>query len=188
VRSFRIIPVLAVALAAFILTLAPAPRHASVWAQLGAPPPPLPPPPPPPAVAPTTGAAAAPAAPSLAPAPGASAAAQATAVPTPRVFYCSCFGAASPTRWMGQVQAATYFAARQTAVNSCLAYNFNRQPTSAFVPPSGFNFFPTPTPPSTGGLTQPGLPSLQAPGISGFALLKSPEASVLRLCSQCTCN
>jgi hypothetical protein len=89
---------------------------------------------------------------------------------------------------MGQVQAPSYFAARQAAVNSCLAYNFNRRPSSAYVPPSVFHFFPTPSPPTTGGQTQPGLPNLQAPGISGFALLNSPRAAVFRLCSQCTCN
>jgi hypothetical protein len=188
VRSFRIIPLLAVVLAVAILTLAPAPRRANVWAQLGAPPAPLPAPPQPPGAAPTAGAVAAPAAPLLAPAPGASAGLAATPAPTPREFYCSCFGAASPTRWMGQVQAPTYFAARQTAVNSCLAYNFNRRPSSAYVPPSVFHFFPTPAPPTTGGQTQPGLPSLQAQGISGFALLSSSRAVIFRLCSQCTCN
>ena len=188
-RSIRIIPALAVLAAVAILTLSPAPRRASVWAQLGAPPAPLPAPPQPPGAAPTAGAVAAPAAARLAPAPGASAGALlATAAPTPRVFYCSCFGAASPTRWMGQVQAPSYFAARQAAVNSCLAYNFNRRPSSAYVPPSVFHFFPTPAPPSTGGQTQPGLPNLQAPGLSGFALLSSPRAAVLRLCSQCSCD
>ncbi len=188
-RSLRFIPALAVAVAAVILTLAPGPRRANVWAQLGAPPAPLPAPPQPPGVAPTAGALAPPAAARLAPAPGASAGVLvATAAATPRVFYCSCFGAASPTRWMGEVQAPTYFAARQSAVNSCLAYNFNRRPSSAFVPPTQFHFFPTPAPPSTGGQAQPGLPNLQAPGVSGFALLSSPRAAVLRLCSQCTCN
>lgn len=89
---------------------------------------------------------------------------------------------------MGQVQAPTYFAARQTAVNSCLAYNFNRKPSSSYVPPASLNFFPTPVPPSTGGLTQPGLPTLQAQGISGFALLSSSRATLFRRCAQCTCN
>jgi hypothetical protein len=188
-RSIRILPLIALLAAMMILTLSPTPQRASVWAQLGAPPAPLPPPPQPPGAAPTAGAVTAPAAARLAPAPGATAGAlQATAAPTPRVFYCSCFGTASPTRWMGQVQAQNYFAARQAAVNSCLAYNFNRRPSSAYVPPSVFHFFPTPAPPSTGGQTQPGLPSLQAPGLSGFALLSSPRAAVLRLCSQCSCD
>jgi hypothetical protein len=188
VRGVRFIPALAIAVSVAILTLAPAPRRASVWAQLGAPPAPLPPPPQPPGLAPTAGAVAPPAAARLAPAPGASVGIAATPVPTPRVFSCSCFGSGSRTRWMGQVQASSYFTARQSAVNSCLAYNFNRRPSSSFVPPQEFHFFPTPTPPTTGGATQPNLPTLQAPGLSGFALLTSPRARLLPLCSQCACN
>jgi len=81
---------------------------------------------------------------------------------------------------MGKGQAPTYFAARLTAVNSCLAYNFDRWPGSAYVPPNNFHFFPTPSPPSIGGLTQSGLPNLEAPGLSGFALLSSARAGVIR--------
>ncbi|MBF6570459.1 MAG: hypothetical protein IVW54_16455 [Candidatus Binataceae bacterium] len=185
----RVIPVIAMLIAALLLTLAPQPDRPLVWAQLGAPPAPLPAPPLPPAAAPTAGTLAAPAPPLLAPAPGASAAlVRPTPGPSNRIFNCSCFGPASPTRWMGQVQASSYFTARENAVNSCIAYNFNRRPSSAFVPPPVFLFFPTPAPPINNGFSEPGLPNLQAPGLSGFGLLNSPRAIVLRLCAECTCN
>jgi hypothetical protein len=166
-----------------------------LWAQqIGAPPPPLPPPPLPPGapatpgVAPLGGVPPIGALPQLATPPPLRPAPLATPTATPRIFNCSCAGAASSPRWMGPVQASSYFQARQSAVNSCLAFNFNRRPGTAFVPPNIFHFFPTPGPPLAASEAEPGLPNLQAPGLSGFALLNSPRAIVLSFCSTCACD
>jgi hypothetical protein len=169
---------------AVFLALSVRPPGTGVWAQVVvAPPAPLPAPPPAP------GAAMSPAPPpGLLPAPGGSPLALASPTPMPRSFQCSCYGPATSVRWMGTVQSQNAFQARQTAVNSCLAYNFNRRPTSAYIAPPRFGFFPTPSPPIGTSETEPGLPTLQAPGVSGFALLSSSRAIDLRLCSLCSCN
>lgn len=163
---------------------------AVVWGQqVGQPAAPvLPPLPVPPGAPVRPGALASPigALPALAPAPVLSP--SATPTPAERSFYCSCFGSGSSPHWMGQVKASGYFQARQTAVDQCLAFNFNRRPGTAFIPPARFNFFPTPAPPLASSEAEPGLPTLQAPGISGFALLKSPRSIVLQLCSTCACQ
>ncbi|MGH7905900.1 MAG: hypothetical protein ACREP6_04665 [Candidatus Binataceae bacterium] len=188
-RNFRYLLLIAVLAALWLLTLG-GPRNSSkVYAQLGAPPPPLPAPPPPPAAGPAGVTAPTPAAPVLAPAPGASLTApQATPTPSSRIFNCSCFGAGSRTRWMGTVQASGYFQARQSAVNSCIAYNVNRRPSSSYLPPHRFSFFPTPVPPVTNGQTEPGLPTAQSPGLSGFSFLTSPQSAIIGQCNQCACN
>lgn len=116
--------------------------------------------------------------------------AMATAAPTPapRVYNCSCNGSASYTRWMGTVNASSYFQARENAVNLCLNFNFNRRPASPFIPPPVFAFFPPPPPPVAASEAEPGLPTLQAPGVSGFALLNSSRAIILSLCQNCACS
>lgn len=110
------------------------------------------------------------------------------ATPTPPAYNCSCNGSASYTRWMGTISAPSVFEARESAVNQCLAFNFNRRPASPFIAPPVFNFFPAPPPPLAASAAEPGLPNLQAPGLSGFALLNSPRAVVLSLCQNCTCD
>ncbi len=190
----------------------PAPKD-SAWAQLqgAAPPPPLsaPPPPPggevtpgaivpgalppapgflPPAGVPLTGPSPVLGAlPPLAPAPALLPAPAPAA--TPRLFRCACFGPGTYSRWMGHVAASSYFTARENAVNQCIAYNFNRRPVNSFMPPPVFEFFPTPQPPLAAVEAEPGLPQLQAPGVSGFSVFSSPaRLRVLRLCSECACN
>jgi hypothetical protein len=58
--------------------------------------------------------------------------------PTPaaRAFNCSCYGPAEGTSWMGQVSAAGYFAAKQTATTACLTYNQQKEPALAAVAPA----------------------------------------------------
>ncbi|HLH77987.1 MAG TPA: hypothetical protein VKV28_14385 [Candidatus Binataceae bacterium] len=152
-----------------------------------------------PVVAPPAGVAVAPAPPALSgtlPTPSAlppltlPQIAMATAAPTPapRVYNCSCNGSASYTRWMGTVNASSYFQARENAVNLCLNFNFNRRPASPFIPPPVFAFFPPPPAPVAASEAEPGLPSLQAPGLSGFALLNSSRAIILALCQNCACS
>ncbi|MHB8384564.1 MAG: hypothetical protein ACYDC3_19770, partial [Candidatus Binataceae bacterium] len=162
------------AIISFLLVLIAAPHGSvpEVSAQIvnGAPPPlPLPPPPP--------GGVAAPAAlPSLLGIPSTPPAALSTPTPVVHNYQCSCFGPASYPRWMGNVMGPDHFQARQAAVNACVAYNFNRRPGSAYIPPARFAFFPTPAPPLGSSEAEPGLPNLVAPGVSGFALLNSPRA------------
>jgi hypothetical protein len=180
----RIAAWLAIITFAAILLATPAGPVREALAQIvnGAPPPlPLPPAPP--------GAVASPAAlPSLlgvAPSPVGG-----LSTPTPVVhnYQCSCFGPGTSPRWMGNVIGADHFQARQAAVNACVTYNFNRRPGSAYIPPQRFAFFPTPAPPANSSEAEPGLPNLTAPGVSGFSLLNSPRAIILRLCSQCACD
>ncbi|HLH77598.1 MAG TPA: hypothetical protein VKV28_12405 [Candidatus Binataceae bacterium] len=177
--------------AALLSTILPARYQNAVWAQLGAPPVPLSPPPPPPGAVISPLPAVPAGIPSIGALPPLSAVAgllTPSPTPTPGGYSCSCYGSAGRTRWVGNVQAAGPFQARQDAVNQCLAYLFDRKPASAFVPPPVFNFFPTPAPPIAASEAEPGLPNLSAPGLSGFALLNSAQGANLGSCEYCVCN
>ena len=130
-------------------------------------------------------------------------------VPTPRVaatptsalrvFNCSCFGSPGPTHWMGRVTAPGYFAARQAAVSTCLAYNENKQPQPPIVtagPPSSA----VSGAPGGAGAGNPlsvasGLIANQAAAASALSAGQQLPPTVtffapqqLRACSRCTCN
>jgi hypothetical protein len=120
----------------------------------------------------------------------------ATAVPTPaaRVFSCSCFGPSSGTSWMGQVTAAGYFAARQSATGACAAYN-TRSPQSPFIPPRQTTTSALPTLPQgfqPGNLA--GAPQIvgteSAEQLKAAGLQKTLPVNSLGLsqCEQCTCD
>ena len=49
--------------------------------------------------------------------------------PGARMFNCSCFGPGPPTHWMGQVTAASYLSASQTASGACVSYNQGKPPS-----------------------------------------------------------
>ena len=108
-----------------------------------------------------------------------------TATPTPaeRVFNCTCSGSGVGTHWMGQVTASGYFAARQSAVGTCVAYNTNREP-----PP------PTDTSSNSAATTVPILPQANIPGAAaqlGSTLsgtLNRSASTQLQQCSNCVCN
>jgi hypothetical protein len=108
-----------------------------------------------------------------------------TASPTPalRAFNCSCSGRSLGTNWMGVVDAQGYFAARQSAVSACVAYNVNRAP-----PP------PTQTARTTTSTTVPILSQANVPGAAaqlGSALpgtLSFSTATDLQECSNCVCD
>jgi hypothetical protein len=155
-------------------------KHAIVWAQL---------PPPNPLVVPQA-APSAPAQlsppvppqglPSLAVVPSPPVAAVAT--PSARVFNCSCFGAATGTRWMGLVTASGYFGARQAATGACLSYQQEKAPEAPFVPPrSPAAVAPVPLT----GFQAPGA-ATTSPALAGT--LNFSTAQQLRNCSQCTCD
>lgn len=42
-------------------------------------------------------------------------------LPTPRSFHCNCFRSGQPVAWAGQVQASSFFQARQAAAGACMA-------------------------------------------------------------------
>jgi hypothetical protein len=134
-----------------------------------------------------------PAAPSQLPAPVATAIAPilapvptlALATPTPSVrsFNCSCSGRGTHTNWMGTVSAPGFFAARQSAVGACLAYNRDREP-----PP------PSQTARSAVTTSVPTLPGANVPGAAAQltsalpGTLNSSTAADLQNCANCVCD
>jgi hypothetical protein len=107
----------------------------------------------------------------------------ATPTPSSRLFNCSCSGRASATNWMGTVTAPGYFAARQSAVGACVAYNRNREP-----PP------PTGTARSGTGSSVPTLPGADVPGAAAQLTSTLPgtigalTSASLQNCSNCVCD
>jgi hypothetical protein len=107
----------------------------------------------------------------------------ATPTPSVRAFNCSCSGRGNPTNWMGQVIAPSYFAARQSAVGACVAYNTNREP-----PP------PTETERSSVASTVAILPQANVPGAAaqlGATLpgtLNFSTSAQLQRCASCVCD
>ena len=49
--------------------------------------------------------------------------------PGARLFNCSCWGPGQPTHWMGQVTAASYLSASQSASGACVSYNQGKPPS-----------------------------------------------------------
>jgi hypothetical protein len=111
----------------------------------------------------------------------------ATPTPSVRVFNCSCSGRGTGTNWMGRVTALGYFAARQSAVGACLAYNRNREPP----PPTQTARTTVNTSVST---SVPTLPGASAPGAAAQltstlpgTLYPSTNAD-LQNCANCVCD
>jgi len=107
----------------------------------------------------------------------------ATPTPSVRAINCSCSGPGSGTNWMGVVNAPGYFAARQSAVGACVAYNRNREP-----PP------PTQTARSAVTTSVPTLPGANVPGAAAQltstlpGALNGSSAIDLQNCSNCVCD
>lgn len=100
-----------------------------------------------------------------------------------RAFNCSCFGPGSGTHWMGQISAAGYFAARQSATRTCLSFNRQKQPASAFNYTNSFAGAAL-TPRLAGANLPANAAAVQVlPGTLNFS-----TAAQLQMCSQCTCN
>lgn len=109
----------------------------------------------------------------------------ATPTPSLRAFNCSCFGSGTSTRWMGQVSAPGYFAARQAATGACLAYNERREPPPAVVATPAVSAAGPPM-----ALPQ-GFEGLGLAGAAGAALpggLNISTAAALQGCAQCVCD
>ena len=183
----RVIKVLALLAPVIILIvgLGTLQQHDGVWAQL---------PTPNPYVRPR----ALPSAPSQLPAPVSTLVAPplapVPAPPTPappvtaRVFNCSCFGPGSSTHWMGQVQAPSYFGARQSALGACLSFNERREPQPALIQQQRANTqagasAALPLPP---GFTSPGAAAVANQTLPGG--LNFSTAAQLQACQTCTCD
>jgi hypothetical protein len=110
------------------------------------------------------------------------------ASPTPvaRVFHCSCFGRGTGTHFVGNVNAASYFAARQSAISSCLAFNQLKEPVSPFIPPRASLGLPVTS--TTAGLPGASLPADAAAVQTLPGTLNFSTAEQLQMCSQCTCD
>jgi hypothetical protein len=111
----------------------------------------------------------------------------ATPTPSVRVFNCVCSGRGTGTNWMGTVTALGYFAARQSAVGACLAYNRNREPP----PPTQTARTTVNTSVST---SVPTLPGASAPGAAAQLTSTLPGTlnpstnADLQNCANCVCD
>jgi hypothetical protein len=114
-----------------------------------------------------------------------------------RIFNCSCFGSPGPTHWMGRVTAPGYFAARQSALSTCLAYNENKQPQPPVVAagPSSSMIGGAPTGGGTANaLTAPALANQEAVASALSAGQQLPSTVTffapqqLRACARCSCD
>jgi len=167
---------IAMLVAIFTLLLGSPREFAALWAQSANP---LIAPVPPPAApsqlpAPVTTAIA----PILVPVPGLP---TATPSPSERAFNCSCFGRGTRTNWIGQVSAAGYFAARQSAVGACVSYNERREPASPLQSMGSSATVPVlPGSAVPGSATQLGS---TRPGTLNFS-----TAQQLQMCSTCFCD
>lgn len=110
-------------------------------------------------------------------------AAIATPTSAARTFNCSCSGPASPTHWMGTVAAPSYFSAKQSAINACLAYNHDKEPQPPVVNAGN----------QLGAVT--GLIANQAAVASALSAGQQLPSTVtffapqqLRACSHCACD
>jgi hypothetical protein len=168
-----------------------------VCAQLPTPNPLIVPPTPGPGPAPLRPIAPLPGIPSLVAVP--SPAANATPVSASRIFDCSCFGLVGPTHWMGRVTAPSYFAARQSAISACLAYNENKQPQPPVVAAGPSSSTGQGASTSVGSANQSvtgsGLIANQAAVASALSAGQQLPSSVtffapqqLRACSRCACD
>jgi hypothetical protein len=177
-KTMRAIKGIAIAMlaAVFMLALGSPREFASLWAQSSNS-----------LIAPVP----APAAPAQLPAPVTTAVApvlepvpaQPTASPSPsaRAFNCSCYGRGSRTNWIGQVSAAGYFAARQSAVGACVTYNERREPVSPLQSMGSSATVPVlPGSAVPGSATQLGSTK---PGTLDFS-----SAQQLQMCSTCFCD
>jgi hypothetical protein len=194
-----------------IVVLALALMLASVaWAQLPAPDPlvvpPLPPSPPAQLPAPASIA--------IAPIPIAVPSLPAAySTPGARIFNCSCWGPGQPTHWMGQVTAASYLSASQSASGACVSYNKGKPPSygTAGGIGAGNGFGPLPgAQQNVGAANSFGFPGVaqssgsssslgSLPGVAqGIGVANSfgspatglsfSSAQQQRLCSSCVCD
>jgi hypothetical protein len=125
--------------------------------------------------------------PALAPAPGAKLAAAPAALPTPRVFRCTCSAPGNWVEWAGSVSSSSYILARQSARGQCANYLANANPPSAYTVPEGQGFtFQRPQIYNGTAFTQ----RAQVQTSVGQSVLqqRSRVSELAGQCSQCACN
>jgi len=130
--------------------------------------------------------------PQLAPAPGT----QAVATPqaTPQVFRCACNGPGFPTSWIGQVQAANFLQAEQSAPASCSSYLIGANAESPLINPPSSGFSTSGRPVTAPGTLYSGAPgAVQAGVVSPLVLSHEPVSTVRKgiissECARCSCN
>jgi hypothetical protein len=125
--------------------------------------------------------------PALAPAPGTTFAAAPTALPTPRVFRCTCSAPGTWTEWSGNVSSSNYLLASQSARGQCANFLLNENAPSPFIAQPGTSIV-TQRPTTFNGtaFTQ----RAQVATSVGQSALRQ-RSSVTQLtteCSQCACN
>lgn len=133
--------------------------------------------------------------------------------PGPRTFNCTCSGPGTPTHWMGQVTAASYSSAQQSASGACVADNQGKPPAygtaggigaaNSFGPLPGAaqnagaaNYFGFPgVAQSSGASSSLGSLPGTAQGVGQARSFGSPQSALSfssaqqqRLCSQCVCD
>ena len=124
--------------------------------------------------------------PSLAAAPGFTPAA-ASAVPTPRVFRCTCGAPGTWTEWAGVVSSSSFVLASQSARGQCANYLLNANAPSAFIPQTGSTLNQQrPTIYNGTAFTQRSQVTTSV-GQSGL-LQRSSESDLVNQCSRCACN
>lgn len=138
-----------------------------------------------PAAFPTIGAL-----PSLLPGPGTLSNILATPLPTPRVFRCTCNGPGFPTQWAGQVTAANYLLADNSASAACTNFKFNANAPSPFIAQRASAF--AATAPSLANGSALTSSALIGNAKLGSAITTNPvgvaQYEITIECSRCACN
>jgi len=125
--------------------------------------------------------------PVLAPAPGTTLAIAPTALPTPRVFRCTCSAPGTWTEWSGNVSSSNYLLARQSARGQCANFLLNENAPSAFIPMQGTTINQQRPQIYNGtAFTQRAQVSTSV-GQSGLRQ-RSSVTPLTTECSQCACN
>jgi hypothetical protein len=125
--------------------------------------------------------------PGLNPAPGSTLAAAPTAVPTPRVFHCTCSSPGTWTEWAGNVSSSNFLLARQSARGQCANFLLNENAPSAFIPMQGTTINQQrPTIFNGTAFTQRAQVATSV-GQSGLRQ-RSSVTPLTTECSQCACN
>jgi hypothetical protein len=186
-RALRLAVLMLISVSFFLLVIGESRDSERALAQTAATPVTIVPPAAPgqPAAFPTIGAL-----PSLLPGPGTLSNILATPLPTPRVFRCTCNGPGYPTEWAGQVSAANYLLADNSASAACTNYKFNANAPSPYIAQRANSFLPTEPSLSTGS-------ALNSSAVVGNSTLNSAITTnplgfaryqIAIECSRCACN
>ena len=125
--------------------------------------------------------------PALAPAPGTTLAAAPTALPTPRVFRCTCSAPGTWTEWAGSVSSSSYILARQSARGQCANYLLNANAPSPFISQTGGGFSAQ-RPQIYNGTAFTQRAQISTSVGQTVTQQRSQVTGLTSQCSQCACN